>query len=158
MEVTNESRGWHLHFHFLIETRWIEIAEVSKKWAKLLGQDTPAVVKVKDARMAEYLKEVTKYVCKSEDVASWDGHDIAELFLALRGRRSFSVFGKLFGQRQKWKQEIRTLRRERSKCECGGNDWTLDACCDVKQLAKVFREFGKSVAAARQHPPERGLL
>jgi len=127
MEITNESRGWHVHFHLLVEANWIPIEEVAKAWARLLRQDVPAIVKVKDARATDYLREVTKYVCKSEQVASWPGNQIAEMMLALRGRRSFGVFGAAFGQRKEWRQAVMESRRQRSKCECGACDWQFES-------------------------------
>jgi len=125
MEITNESRGWHLHFHLLIEARWIDAGKLARAWAKMIGQEDAAIVKVKDARSEDYLREVTKYVCKSEQLAAWNGYDIAELMLAMRGRRSFGVFGDAFGARKEWRAAIKEARRERSRCECGECNWQI---------------------------------
>jgi len=118
LEVTNESRGWHLHSHLLVEARWIDSAQLAKIWGKLVGQDF-AIVKVKDARKADYLRELCKYVVKSNQLAAWDPLDIAAFMDAMTGTRSFGVFGSLVGQRSKWKQFLRSLRSERGNCECG---------------------------------------
>lgn len=47
VEITNESRGWHLHSHCLLDVRWLDMPEISRIWGKLVGQEF-AIVKVKD--------------------------------------------------------------------------------------------------------------
>jgi hypothetical protein len=126
MELTNEGRGWHLHFHLLIETRWIPIEVVSVIWASYVGQEDAAIVKVKDARHTDYLREVAKYVVKSSELSSWSGLDIAQVMDAFRGRRSFGVFGEAAGRRAEWKRAVAEARRERAKCECGCNTWQVE--------------------------------
>lgn len=118
LEVTNESRGWHLHAHLLVESRWIDPAELSSAWAKLVGQDF-AILKVKDARKEDYLRELIKYVVKSSQLASWSPDEIVSFMDAFTGTRTFGVFGTLSGERSRWKQELRGLRRQRGACECG---------------------------------------
>ena len=124
LEVTNESKGWHLHAHLLVDARWIDAVDLSGAWAKQIGQDF-AIVKVKDARSADYLKELLKYVVKSSQLCEWNGYEIAELILAFRGVRSFGVFGSLTGLRSQWKQTIRQIRSDRSRCQCGCNKFVI---------------------------------
>jgi len=125
LEVTNESRGWHLHAHLLVEARWIDSGDLSTNWAKLVGQDF-AIVKVKDARKADYLRELAKYVVKSSQLAGWQDLEIAQFMDAFTGTRTFGVFGTLVGQREQWKRELRELRKSRSRCECGCSQFTVD--------------------------------
>jgi Replication protein len=122
LEVTNESRGWHLHAHLLVETRWIDSGSLAQAWGKLVGQDY-AIVKVKDGRRPDYLRELAKYVVKSSQLAGWKDLEIADFMDAFTGTRTFGVFGSLVGQRGKWKQELRELRKSRSRCECGCNQF-----------------------------------
>lgn len=118
MEVTNEGKGWHVHFHLLVDVPWVDIAEVAKKWGNLVGQDY-AIVHVKDARRTEYLKEVCKYAVKGSQLASWSGADIALFVNAFQGQRTFGVFGSLYGKRTQWAEWIKKTCGEKRKCECG---------------------------------------
>lgn len=125
LEVTNESRGWHLHAHLLVETRWIESPQLARCWGKLVGQDY-AIVKVKDGRKPDYLRELSKYVVKSSQLAGWKPSEIVEFMDAFTGTRTFGVFGSLVGERERWKRELRELRKSRSRCSCGCNDFHVE--------------------------------
>lgn len=126
IEVTNEGRGWHLHEHLLIESRWIDMPAVAKAWARYTGQDDNAIVSVKDARSSDYLSEVAKYVCKPAQLAAWSPVDIVQVMDAFRGRRAFGVFGDAVGQRAEWKKAVAQLRHKRSQCDCGACDWIVE--------------------------------
>ena len=65
-------------------------------WGKLVGQDEGAIVKVKDVRGASYVAEVSKYVCKGSDLATWEPEHIVQFLTAIKGRRFFFTFGTLF--------------------------------------------------------------
>lgn len=122
LEVTNESRGWHLHLHALIDAQWIDAKELSIQWGKQVGQEF-AIVKVKDARGADYLAEVTKYAVKGNELSSWSSPDIISFIEAFNGVRTFGVFGSLYAKRTEWKEWLDVLRQGRVKCECGCNNW-----------------------------------
>jgi hypothetical protein len=124
MEVTNEGNGWHLHFHLLIDTPWLCMPELSQVWGKLVGQDY-AIVKIKDCRGAEYLKEVTKYAVKGNDLAKLKPALIAEFIEAFSGVRFFGVFGSLYGKRTEWAEWIKTLQEIKPLCSCGCNSWRM---------------------------------
>lgn len=124
LEVTNEDRGWHLHMHVLVDARWVDAKLLSETWGKLVGQDF-AIVKVKDARAKDYLNELTKYVVKGDQLASWNGNDIAAFVTAFTGLRSFGVFGTLYGKRTEWREWLDELRSGRVKCECGCSRWEV---------------------------------
>jgi len=91
-EITNEGRGWHVHAHLLLDVRWLEMAEVSKKWGKLCGQEF-AIVKVMDVREKSYLQEICKYVVEGSELAKWPAEHINEFVQAVRGCRMFTSFG-----------------------------------------------------------------
>jgi hypothetical protein len=131
IEITNEGRGWHLHAHLLVEARWVDAGALAIKWGKLLGQEF-GIVKVKDARGVDYLVEVTKYVCKGSDLATWSGHEIFDFVAALRGVRCFGVFGRLFHMRKLLSPD-RDQPRVGPDCgECGGgNFYWLDERTEV---------------------------
>ena len=94
VEVTNERNGWHVHSHWLLDVRWLDMPSVSRTWAKLVGQSF-AIVKIKDVRSTDYLKEVSKYVCEGSELASWPAEHILEFVSAVKGRRFFFPFGSL---------------------------------------------------------------
>lgn len=124
MEVTNEGRGWHVHFHILLDAPWLCMPDVSETWGRLNGQDF-AIVKIKDCRGAEYLKEVTKYAVKGSELAKWSGQDIATFIQSFDGVRFFGVFGTLYGKRTQWKAWIDSLTEIKPLCSCGCDTWRL---------------------------------
>jgi len=118
IEVTNESRGWHLHLHALIDADWIDQAELARQWAKIVGQDF-AIVYVADARKKDYLGEVCKYLVKGSQLATWSGEDIAAFVDAFQGVRTFQPFGTLMGVRKKVRELIKQILDIKPACECG---------------------------------------
>lgn len=125
LEITNESRGWHVHFHLLVDARWIDAMHLSKEWGNCLGQDIPAIVKVKDCRESNYLVEVTKYSVKASDLSSWTAEQQIEFIEALDGVRTFGVFGSLYKKRTEWKEFLDEVRAGRVRCECGCDRWKI---------------------------------
>jgi hypothetical protein len=117
VEITNESRGWHMHAHWLVDARWIDAPELSKAWGKLVGQEY-AIVHVSDLRQKDYLREVSKYVVKGSDMARWQPEEINEFVQAVRGRRFFFTFGSLF-HCGKQIRALLALRKQETVCECG---------------------------------------
>lgn len=130
LETTNESRGWHLHIHILADARWIDARLLAQEWGQLVGQDF-AIVCVKDARNkggtigGDYIKEVTKYVVKGDQLASWSPNQIADFVDAFTGVRTFGVFGNLYAKRTEWKEWIKSLRSGRVQCECGCDQFEI---------------------------------
>lgn len=124
LEVTNEGRGWHLHFHLLVEGGYIDARHLATIWAELVGQEF-AIVKVKSVSGIGYLQEVTKYVAKGSELAAWDGHALAEFIDAFDGGRTWGVFGSLYGHRTTYKDWLDRIAAEARKCECGADAWRL---------------------------------
>lgn len=157
LEVTNESRGWHLHAHLLVDCRWIDSGDLARCWGALVGQSY-AVVKVKDGRKADYLRELAKYVVKSSQLAGWKALEIAEFMDSFVGTRTFGVFGSLVGERERWKRELRELRKSRARCSCGCDklivtDARLDELTphDRRELMKPQVYRGAVVASQRHN-------
>jgi hypothetical protein len=126
VEITNESRGWHLHSHWLLDVRWMDIREIAKKWGELVGQEF-AIVKIKDLRGAEYVHEVAKYVVEANSMANWPAEQILELVTASRGTRFFFQFGSLLAQGKRIKAEINMEKPESEPCECGAKAWLYES-------------------------------
>lgn len=124
VELTNEGRGWHVHFHLLVDANWIDARELSLTWGKLVGQDY-AIVKVKDCRSGDYLREVTKYAVKGAELARWSGAEVATFIESFSGVRFFGVFGSLYGKRTEWAEWIRAVRAVKPVCSCGCDTWRL---------------------------------
>lgn len=118
IEVTNEGKGWHIHLHALIEAKWIDANELASVWAKCIGQDF-AIVKVKDARNGDYLRELCKYVCKGDQLAGWIPDDIAALIDSLATNRTFGAFGELYKMRALHREFLDGLQAEGPTCPCG---------------------------------------
>jgi hypothetical protein len=135
IEVTNEGKGWHIHLHALIQAKWIDAGELARVWARCIGQDI-AIVKVKDARNADYLRELCKYVCKGDQLAGWVPDEIAALIDALSSNRTFGAFGSLYKLRAEHRAFLDSLQAEAPACECGcttfrffdENEWEWHEC------------------------------
>jgi hypothetical protein len=124
LEVTNEGRGWHVHFHLLLDVPWLDISGVSKVWAKLVGQDF-AICKIKDCRESSYLQEVTKYAVKGSEMAAWTASDIVTFIQSFQGVRLFGVFGSLYGKRTEWSEWIKLVQDIKPVCPCGCSTWQI---------------------------------
>lgn len=120
IEVTEEGRGFHLHFHLLVDARWIDAIELSAQWERSTN-GMGRIVKVKDARGKDYLSEVTKYAVKGVQLAMWEPDKIVQFLDAFDGVRTFGVFGSLYGARTKFKEWFDWLKNSKPKCDCGCN-------------------------------------
>jgi hypothetical protein len=119
LEFTNEKKGWHLHWHLLVQASYISSKELAIKWGKLCGQEY-AIVKVMDVDEESYLRELCKYVVSGAELSKWTPEQILEFVQSIDGTRCFSTFGK-FRQLQKFCRAIIELNKPESpSCECGG--------------------------------------
>ena len=125
MEVTNENRGWHVHLHILVDSRWIDASSLSIKWGQLVGQNF-AIVKVQDCRQREYLNEVTKYVVKASQMAKWPAEEIAAFIGAIRGVKFFAPFGSLYKMQAQIKAELDALKPDAKPCDCGCDEFYFE--------------------------------
>lgn len=122
MEVTNEGRGWHVHFHLLLDAEWLDKGAVARRWASLVDQDF-AIVAVKAIRSNSYVREVAKYVAKGSQLARWTGHDLAAFITAVHGCRMFGTFGTLYDQRASWKAAMEADQTPDDCPQCGAEHW-----------------------------------
>jgi hypothetical protein len=125
LEVTNESNGWHLHAHCLVDVRWLDMSELARQWAQLLGQEF-GIVKIKDCRGTDYVMEVAKYVAKGSELAKWSGEQLWEFINAIRGVRFFAAFGSLFHMSREIKAELAMQQAGQRECECGSCDYVIE--------------------------------
>jgi hypothetical protein len=125
MEITNEDNGWHLHAHCLLDVRWLDMPELSRTWASLLGQEF-GIVKVKDCRGSDYVMEVAKYVAKGSELAKWSGEQLWEFINAIKGVRFFAAFGSLFHMSKQIKAELAYAQAGQRVCECGSEDYVIE--------------------------------
>lgn len=144
VEITHSSEGWHLHSHWLIDCRWLDMHAVSRAWGKLVGQEF-AICKIKDVRGREYIQEITKYVATGTELASWPGELIWEFIRAVRGRRFFFPFGSLFHLGPEIRRELRLQQPNTTTCECGCSDFIFE-----DQTHAILHEVQKMERARRR--------
>jgi Replication protein/Transposase zinc-binding domain len=118
IEITNSGEGWHLHAHSLLDMRWLDMEKISVEWGRLVGQQF-AIVKVKDVRHTEYLQEVSKYVAKGSELASWSPEQLWEFILAIKGCRFFFAFGTLRKAMPEVRRAIEARKGPGKQCKCG---------------------------------------
>jgi hypothetical protein len=115
-EVTNESRGWHVHAHLLIDAPFLDAGELARTWGSCVGQDF-AIVKIRDARDRKYLAEVTKYTVKPSMFIGWKQSHREEFVKSIRGRRLFFAFGHVAMSSRNVRANIKESRSlARTKC------------------------------------------
>jgi hypothetical protein len=139
-EITNEENGWHLHAHLLLDVRWIDMEQVSRKWGKLCGQEF-AIVKIKDVRQRDYLREIAKYVVEGSELARWAPEQINEFVQAVRGCRMFTSFGTLSKLAPQIRAELNARRDDPEPCTCGSHEFIFRSEADeefhrVKELER----------------------
>lgn len=144
IEVTNESEGWHLHLHALVEARWIDAGRLAQVWNSVTG-GFGKIVSVKDCRGESYLKEVSKYAAKGSDLAKWSGEKICEFLDAFTGLRTFGVFGNLYGKRTEFSEWLKSIRDLKPKCDCG--------CADLHYYSEA--EWLEKDLQPTTHNPDR---
>jgi hypothetical protein len=114
--------GWHVHFHVIVDCRFIPQQKLEREWAKLRGQ-SEAVVRVYDVRGRDYTAEVTKYVADGISMGNWPADKIGEFCDALTEERCFDTFGTLYKQRAEWTKAKEEIHADRDQCPCGCNRW-----------------------------------
>lgn len=121
LEFTNESRGWHMHWHLLLHTRWLDAKQLAIEWGELVGQEF-AIVKVKALVNKSYLQEVCKYTVEGSELARWTAKQILEFVEAIQKTRLFTTFGS-FKQLTKYcRAVIKADKPPTEPCECGSCD------------------------------------
>lgn len=138
MEVTNESRGWHIHLHVLADVRWMPAGILAQRWADLMEQDF-AIVKVQDAREHQYRQEVAKYVVKASEMAKWPGVEIASFIGACKGVKFFAPFGSLYKLQRSIRAQLESEKPDAVPCDCGCGEFLYDT-----ERTEILREARKS--------------
>lgn len=141
VEVTNEGQGWHLHSHWLLDVRWMDMPSTSRAWAKIVGQSF-SIVKIMDCRERSYLTEVTKYVCSGAEMAGWEANKIHEFVRAVKGKRFFFPFGSLFKEQASIRIALNAEGKEPMMCECGCGKFHFKNAVD-SEVAAILRECGQ---------------
>lgn len=122
MEITNKGTGWHVHFHLVIDSPWMDVRAISATWEKVTECGS-SVVWIEDASRgglrANLPRYVTKYAGKGFEPHTWDAGALGEFAIAIESVRTFGVFGELLGARKEWAAWLRSVRESRRKCECG---------------------------------------
>jgi hypothetical protein len=126
VEITNEGNGWHLHSHWLVDVDWLPMADVSIAWGKIVKQEF-AIVKIKDVRKQDYLKEICKYVVEGSELAKWHPEEIQQFVRSVKGLRFFFSFGALYKLAPLIRAELAQTKREQKACECGGTDFKWES-------------------------------
>lgn len=149
VEITNEENGWHLHSHWLIDVRWLDMEKVSQAWAQQVGQEF-SIVKIMDVREKQYQQEVTKYVVEGSELAKWPAEHIVEFVSAIKGRRFFFTFGSLRGFAVQVREELEFQKPEVVPCGCGETRFSFQTEAD--QIFEEARSLGKRRARANASP------
>jgi len=138
VEITNETRGWHLHSHWLLDVRFIDVRELARTWGEIVGQEF-GIVYIKDVREKEFVQELLKYLVKGSELANWPAEQILEFVSAIRGTRFFFSFGSLFKQGAEIREQLKFMKAPKPKCECGASDFVYET-----ELQAVLNEIRKA--------------
>lgn len=84
---------WHVHFHLVVEHRYIPQAELAELWLKITGDSNNVYIERVDLVPA-IVKEVTRYVSSPIDkTTAQDVNALAEALTTCRGARLCFPFG-----------------------------------------------------------------
>lgn len=122
MEITNTGNGWHVHFHLVVDVGWLDVRLLSAEWQKICG-DGSKIVWIEDATRgglkANLPRYISKYASKGFRPQDWTGEQFCEFVRAMKGGRSFGVFGELLGVRKEWQAWLKDFLHIKKTCECG---------------------------------------
>jgi hypothetical protein len=117
VEMTNSIvEGWHLHSHWLVNARFIDMKQLAIDWGKLVGQHF-AIVHFNNSKEKSFLEEVCKYVCKPSEMVNWTAAELIDFIESARGRRFFFTFGDLF-HKGKEIREFLAQSTGKQGCQC----------------------------------------
>lgn len=125
IEITKGATGWHLHAHLLLDTDWVDMPILSQAWAALVGQQF-AICKIKDVFGSDYVKEVSKYVAKGSDLATWEPEHLMEFINAIKGLRFFFQFGSLLKRAKEIRRTLATQKGLAKQCPCGCSNFLYE--------------------------------
>jgi hypothetical protein len=60
-------------------------------------------------------------VAKGNQLAAWQPEEIATFVRAFTARRTFGVFGSLYGARTKFAEFVASIREAKPRCDCGSS-------------------------------------
>lgn len=122
------ARRWHPHIHAIVDSEFLPVDQLSEQWRKASGGSF--VVHVREVKEPTHAAGyVAKYLTKGieADVLN-DSAALAEAITALRGARSFDVFGSWRGART---AAAKAAAADDPDESCGRdhllNDWTTIA-------------------------------
>jgi hypothetical protein len=130
--------GFHLHSHWLLDAKWIPIAEVKKSWANLIGQEF-AIAEVYDARDEAYLQELCKYVVEASELASWPPEIIHQFVRAVRGVNCFFTFGNLRKVAKQLREQVAWSKTLKPRCGCNCDDVRYERYESIKSKEEKFQ-------------------
>lgn len=109
-EVTwSKEHGWHLHWHFLIGSKYIPQDELSKAWEKITGAPVVWIEAIKNADKWDGIREVVKYPAKCVNFIGSPAL-VEEFLSATKGLKLVTGFGSLY--------RVQTKKRGDGKLKC----------------------------------------
>jgi hypothetical protein len=140
IEITKGQTGWHLHAHLLLDTDWVEMPRLAAAWSAQVGQHF-AICKIKDVRETDYVKEISKYVAKGSDLASWEPEHLMEFINAIKGLRFFFQFGTLLKKGKQIRRELNATKGNGKICPCGCSQiiYETEALAIINEIRKARR-------------------
>ena len=117
LEFTNEGNGWHMHWHMLLESGFIDEQLLAVQWGKYVGQEF-AIVRCRAVGDNDYIREVSKYVVEGSEIARWPRETVLEFVNALDSTRLFSVYG-AWKDRRAAARAAMNADRPMPTCDCG---------------------------------------
>jgi hypothetical protein len=87
------SKEWHVHFHVLLESKYLPHATLSAEWLKITGDSSIVDIRPMQAHGGG-VQYITKYVTKAADSSIvMSPRHLAEAIIAFTSRRLISTFG-----------------------------------------------------------------
>jgi hypothetical protein len=157
MEITNEGKGWHVHFHLIVDGGFVQQKDISDQWREVCG-DGSFIVHISSCTQKSAAKMlpiyVTKYAGKGFRPQDWTAEQLCEFAGAVDGVRTFGVFGSLYKARGEWREFLASVKEKATRCVCGCQQFVY--LSEVEWLLKY--EVGTSPPVHRIELPRHPEL
>lgn len=114
VELVQKSPGWHIHIHALVDSKYIPRQLLFSRWCKITGLDY-VNVHIEAATTELQKNYVCKYPVKTADFNS-SPTLIVEWYIATKGARLFSTFGKWYNATIEQLENIEANEDWKPKC------------------------------------------
>lgn len=163
IEITRKGdNGYHPHVHFTVQAAFINMDRLHQTWAKCVRKAGGGEVLRNGVDLVELeddggIDEAIGYPYKVQDLLTWPGEHVMELFEAIKSRRLYSACQNWSGWIKQLEQDAKALAELEGATSVRFRDYLddirqgqEDACACAPSVVQVLRRTGGLEEAALQ--------